>query len=123
MRKFIFSALAFIPMLAFAAMVSFSAVPADAASVIAKGNDYAAVTSEYIGSSTWAPALEVRIDGSVTVHSIGDSGLTKTILYDDDKRIEWVAALYGKEVDAVTAYDRGGWVDMNGNGALDPGEE
>lgn len=49
----------------------------------------------------YKPVLVVDNDGNVTVHQIGDDGLTRRVLFDSDAALQWAVMKYG--ADAATA--------------------
>lgn len=75
-------------------------------------------------NSTYVPALEVRVDGVTYVHRVGEDGLTRNIVFYEERAEAWASSLYGKTIRVVQAGGGGGgFVDSNGNGVMDTGEE
>ncbi len=67
---------------------------------------------------TYVPVLIVRHDGQTFVHRIGDDGLTRAIMFNRKRALEWARAKYGTEAASVDGNDGSGGsgVDLGGGG-------
>ncbi|MCX7287850.1 MAG: hypothetical protein NTW20_09905 [Rhodobacterales bacterium] len=65
----------------------------------------------------YVPVLVVKDNGKTHIHRIGDDGLTRSILFDREKSLEWARAKYGADATAATGDDglSGGGGNANAN--------
>jgi hypothetical protein len=47
---------------------------------------------------TYVPVLIVKDDGQTYIHQVGDDGLTRSIMYNRKKALDWARAKYGADV-------------------------
>jgi hypothetical protein len=69
--------------------------------------------SNVLIDGAYVPALIVREGGKTHIHQIGDDGLTRSILFDRKKSLEWARAKYG--ADAAAAADDDGLAGGDGS--------
>ena len=46
----------------------------------------------------YVPVLIVRTGGETYIHQVGEDGLTRAIMFDRDRALEWARAKYGADV-------------------------
>lgn len=61
--------------------------------------------SNVLIDGAYVPALIVRDKGATYIHQIGDDGLTRSILFDRKKSLEWARAKYGADATAAAGDD------------------
>lgn len=68
----------------------------------------------------YVPVLVVRSGSETYIHQIGDDGLTRAILFDSQRALDWARAKYGVALADATDDGSGG---SDGNGASGGGDD
>jgi hypothetical protein len=61
--------------------------------------------SNVLIDGTYVPVLIVRDNGETYIHRVGEDGLTRTILFDRNKSLDWARAKYGADASAAADDD------------------
>ena len=71
-------------------------------------------------NGVYVPVLAVQHNGQTFIHVIGEDGLTRSILFNQKRALEWARAKYGAEVIDASGNDSDGG-DAFGGGDGDDG--